>query len=425
MKEISPQQIPYYLKKSNISSALATQFTEFLLQNPLIEEQAIYLINEKNKKIQEVIEELYGVSIKQQKNWKQETQFDGLKIVENVLGQLEETKEWEFKKDEKFHKYKNKQELVKSITIRTNIHYLVIRIEPFISSSSQDKPQQNFRWSFFQATWKKYKWVKEKPLAKNAKELIRNPALSQSFLDYLQKQPFIQEKNPDNSENTWILDSKETHYLISLLGNYPAIYFDKAKESLKQQNTPLDWHLSYKKTDNHYLVFTVFSYNGEDLDVEQERKEIYFLTGIQPAIIYKGKYWMLKNVNLPAVMMQEIIRGISVPIQEWEVFLKELKTQYSLKMQPTEKNFLQQPNEIISWFFWLKLQQKEQLPVFKKNMHPPCFYFLLDFTQHHSNNIGFKIENIESLTASLENSDQCPSVLELFNFAKKIAKKKN
>ena len=72
MKEL-PKPILHALKRAKISPALSTDFSQFLNQYPDSESHTLYLLNDKKQKIEEVVQELYGVPINKQSTWTKET----------------------------------------------------------------------------------------------------------------------------------------------------------------------------------------------------------------------------------------------------------------------------------------------------------------------------------------------------------------
>ena len=119
MKEL-PKPILHALKKAKISPALSTDFSQFLNQYPDSESHTLYLLNDKKQKIEEVVQELYGVPI----------------ILLLMSGNI----------------------------------YTFIRIQPFVDENFK----QQFCWSFNKAKYGKKGWHMEKSIKNIKTDLIHN-----------------------------------------------------------------------------------------------------------------------------------------------------------------------------------------------------------------------------------------------------------
>jgi non-specific serine/threonine protein kinase len=415
------------LKESKISAELASSFSQFLQTNPLLHEQAVYLLQEKKKKIREIVEDLYGVPINKQDNWasKKNLDSDNSKTIEKFVTHLQ--------KSEKFSKGKVKlfQDCKNGLGLN-NEPLAVGRYHPVIKMSLfTDKDlQQKFQWDFRQAKLSKKGWILEKPLEDIENSLLKNPYLTgKAVIDYLKNQPLIKERNfPDSTSlpAQLILDSAETHYFLSILCGYPLLYCNGESPFLRYKNN-VSFQLKFKELRDHKLVYITFSIAGEEnsFDFELYKNKIYVLGGVKQAIIAENHYWQLENSNiLSDAMLQEAIQGVLVAHQEWDVFLEKWKADYDIPIEPdkTSQNISDSFNrkDFKNWFFWLKLKESNEIPTFKENAKIPKFYFSTNFKKFNEDTIGLKVEGFEDHKSCLQSPEKCCSTIKLFRLLKYI-----
>lgn len=440
MNNLSPT-IVQALEKSDISEELAAEFKNFLSQHPMWEMQAIYLLDEKRKKISEIVEDLYGVSIQQQTTWQKEKTQDEIeqKIEELVNKQSSNSS----KKRKSFKNWKQEHGLDIVPFESQNIHN-IIRIEPFTDAEFQQK----FRWQFNQSKYRKKGWGKEKPIQNIQTFLLENnhspggrakfylennhsPGESAKF--YLENNPEIRDRNSakeDNLPNPLILDGEETHYLIHLLFGHHLLFFHSQTETLKQNTSLVNWELKYISLENHRIIYINFHLESKssDFKFEKYRDQTFILGGTRKGILVKNNYWKFKDVCLSANMIREAIRGVLVPETEWNDFFNTWKKIHPhIALKPTKEEDFQPTfsiQKLKGWQFWLQWNQKRTTPIFKKDKKIPKFYFSTKIKKYTTTQTYLEIVDFDPEEHYLENEDDCLQTVRLFKYLKHILKLK-
>ena len=409
------------LAKSKISLDLASAFTKFLEENLLLKQQAIYLLEEKKHSLQEVIKELYGISIAKQSNWsaRVKKELENSQVVEKFVNYLQKSEKFDHQNSKYFQDCKQKQGTNK-LSLNIGSYYCIIRIKPF-----KDKDiQQKFRWCFLQAKYKKKGWSEETPIKDLSQELIKNQYIAGEVIeDYLKNNPIIKKDNfPTNNHlpNVLVLDGEESHYLFCLLYGYSLLYFPDSQKTLLRHSKTLHWKLLYKKVEGYNLVYVSFYYADEQHCFDFHRSNAYLFGGIKQALVIEHNYWELENNLLSDAMMQEAVHGVLVALQEWKSFLQEWKKYYNIsitKDESLENHFINfSVRELKEGFFWLKLRKTNKKPIFHPDAKIPKFYLSTDIKKYNSINIGLQVEDFEDYEWCLQNSQECSSTVKLFQY---------
>ena len=166
MKEL-PKPILQALKRSKLSQALSTDFSQFLNQHPDWKLQTLYLLNDKNQKIEQVIQELLGVPIHKQSTWAKEpikkTELD----LQSVNLNLKNYTQYNAHIRQTFKDWKQENGFFSSFLEFRNT-YVFIRIQPFLDENFK----QQFSWFFNKAKYSKEGWRIEKNIKNITSRLI-------------------------------------------------------------------------------------------------------------------------------------------------------------------------------------------------------------------------------------------------------------
>ena len=168
MKEL-PKPILHALKRAKISPALSTDFSQFLNQYPDSESHTLYLLNDKKQKIEEVVQELYGVPINKQSTWTKETLKKPDSPQSSVIN-FKHPIQSNIHIKQSFKEWKQENGFFSSSSFELGNIYTFIRIQPFVDENFK----QQFCWSFNKAKYGKKGWHMEKSIKNIKTDLIHN-----------------------------------------------------------------------------------------------------------------------------------------------------------------------------------------------------------------------------------------------------------
>ena len=212
MKEL-PKPILHALKKAKISPALSTDFSQFLNQYPDSESHTLYLLNDKKQKIEEVVQELYGVPINKQSTWTKETLKKPDSPQSSVIN-FKHPIQSNIHIKQSFKEWKQENGFFSSSSFELGNIYTFIRIQPFVDENFK----QQFCWSFNKAKYGKKGWHMEKSIKNIKTDLIHNKHKPGKNIEtYLENNPLLMDKNAkfftnstavnESLPNPFVLDS--------------------------------------------------------------------------------------------------------------------------------------------------------------------------------------------------------------------------
>ena len=403
MKEL-PKPILHALKKAKLSPALSTDFSQFLNQNPDWELQTLYLLNDKNQKIEEVVQELYGVPINKQSTWIKEP----LKKSEK----LQQSSEFNFKSPlrrdihtrQSFKEWKQENGFFFSLFELGNT-CTSIRIQPFVDENFK----QQFCWVFNKAKYKKKGWCIEKNIKNIKTALINNKHNpGKNVKTYLENNPLLMDKNakfltdfPTGNQplpNPFVLDSCCSQTLLYLLFGHPLLFFNGSQEPLVLQKYKLKIELNYVVKDGYRVVFSTFHLNkksNSSFDFQKNREHIFFIGKEDKALLVKNAYFPLHPLDLEISQLQAVTQGISVLDEDYNRFLAQWNSEYpELEIKKINESQELIPEftigSLMGWEFWMQLERtKFQTPEFL-----PKFQFSSKMQRSSYHRVGVNVENI-------------------------------
>ncbi len=402
MKEL-PKAIRQALKKAKLSPALSTDFSQFLNQHPDWESQTLYLLNDKNQKIEEVVQELFGVPINKQSTWTKEP----LKKTANI-----QTSELNFKSPSQhnvhvrhsFKEWKQENGFFPSFFESGNT-YIFIRIKPFVDENFK----QQFCWTFSKAKYGKAGWRIERNI-KNINSALANNKHSpgENVKTYLENNPLLMDKSVkflsdfsaarEHIPNPFVLDSCCSQTLLYLLFGHPLLFFNGSQKTLVLQKYRVAVELHYVAKEGYRVVFSTFHLNKKTrftFDFQKNREHIFFIGKEDKALLVKNAYFSLQALDLEVSQLQAVTQGISVLDEDWSRFLKQWKSEYpELEIKKTNESQELIPEftigSLMGWEFWLQLERTtSQKPEFL-----PKFQFSSKMQRNSYHRVGVNVKNV-------------------------------
>lgn len=423
MKEID-NALNKALNKKKISPDLAKDFSIFLEKYSDWKLQTLYLLNDKNQKVEQIIQDLYEVPIAKQATW----------IHKKKTGKVNKSsKDTDLEKKETFHKNRTffvdwKQEHgFNSIVLENKTNYVFVKFKSFINKNFHQK----FLWGFYNSKNGGKKWGKFNLIKDVKKELSSNIyKLGCSVKTYLQNNTLIRKQNDefneeDNIPNPFILDSENSHNLLHLLFGYNFLLFDNFDEKIIRHSRPLTLELKYIKLEGYNVLFCNFNF---ELNAEKnfDRHNSFIIGENDKALITNNNYWQLDS-SLDAEAIREVIKGVFIPESEWEIFYMKFEKIYpKLKIKEANESKENIPifntKEATPYEFWLKT---EATPIFTDKKNTAKFFVYPRAKRVNYSRIGVKVTNFNAENYHITNTKECPKTIHFFNYAKQILKKKD
>ena len=402
MKEL-PKLISQALKRSKLSQDLSADFSQFLTQHPDWELQTLYLLNDKKQKIEEVVQELFGVPIKKQSTWAKEPIKKPELDLENIDFSFKSPLPHNVENKQSFKDWKRENGFFYSL-FECGHSYTFIRIQPFIDEYFR----QQFCWIFNKAKYVKTGWRKERNIKNIKTSLLKyrhNPG--ENVITYLENNPLLTDKNtqisPDTSTanslpNPFVLDSCCTQTLLYMLFGHPLLFFNGSQKPLvlKKQRVKVQMH--YAVLEGYRVIFSAFQLNKKShftFDFQKNREHIFFVGKKDKAIIIKDAYFPLHPLDLEVSQLQAATQGISVLDEDWNRFLKQWKNRYpEIEIKKTDESQELIPEftiaNLMGWEFWLRLEKT----IFPKPQFLPKFQFSSKMQRSSYSRVGVNVENI-------------------------------
>ena len=410
------------IRKSKISTDLASDFSQFLSKNPDRELHALYLLNDKNQKIEQVIQDLYEIPISQQATWKKQK-----KITEKDLFKTKLPKEkplYDKSRNRVLFTDWKREHGFTNINFGLNRIYTFIRFKAFIDKDFQQK----ISWTLSKGRYGKRGWCLEKVI-RNVARYLSNDAtsLGWSVKTYLENN-LSNENDALTIPNPLILNSEDSHNFLHLLFGYPLLFYNTSPKTLIQNSQTMVLKMNYTSLSGYKVVFCDFYLKNSEITNEINYQQINRKGAIvigdyhSEAVIIGHNYWKLQPSTLPAVSIRGALEGIIVPESDWNYFeSKWQKLHPELKLSEINDANAHIPDfslqKLQKWDFWLV---DEVEPIFVNTQEAPKFYISNRFKRASYSRLSVRVENFHNTDYEISNAKNCPRIIEFLEFAKQI-----
>ena len=429
MKEL-PKPILHALKRAKISPALSTDFSQFLNQYPDSESHTLYLLNDKKQKIEEVVQELYGVPINKQSTWTKETLKKPDSPQSSVIN-FKHPIQSNIHIKQSFKEWKQENGFFSSSSFELGNIYTFIRIQPFVDENFK----QQFCWSFNKAKYGKKGWHMEKSIKNIKTDLIHNKHKPGKNIEtYLENNPLLMDKNAkfftnstavnESLPNPFVLDSCCSQTLLYLLFGHPLLFFNGSQEPLVLQKHKVIIKLHYVVKDGYRVVFSTFHLNKKNhysFDFQKNREHIFFIGKEDKALLMKNAYFPLCPLGLEVSQLQAVTQGISVLDEDWNRFLVQWNSEYpELEIKKINESQELIPEftigSLMGWEFWMQLEKTRA----QKTEFLPKFQFSSKMQRNSYHRVGVNVENIVPYNSEELDAHNFKNLEQLFHYTQFI-----
>ena len=399
LDELHP--ISQALEDSFISVDLKREFSVFISQYPDYELQALYLLNDKNISIEEIVSDLYGVKEDEQLNWLKK---DDISLTESSQVLKEETRSspnYTVNDRLLFRDWKQEHGFEVVPLELSDLHTLI-----YVERYTMKNKEEKFLWKFVRARYGKKGWGMKKIISPFNQVLDNNSSPGWIIRTVLEDNPLLcdpktEEYAPSGKiPNPFILDSYNTHCLFFLLIGHPYFFHGELDITIKNTYKTLNFHLVYYKQKFDVLVVGRLAFlhknnRKEFIDVELY-KEISFFEGGPRGLLIRNKYYKLENISLSIPMIKEAFEGVTVPHNDWDDFRTHWKIFYPhISIEKSTEDDI--PTYLLftnkrKWMYWIE-KFKEQKQLFNSEKDIVKIYISQQTNVYNCNRIGIKVDN--------------------------------
>jgi non-specific serine/threonine protein kinase len=419
-------------KSSNISTALGREFAKFLASFEDWEGQALYLLEDKGERIEDIIEDLFDVPLKQQLKWKrpkeklvlEEASYDQFFFPEKSPKKGDDIAPADYYPQFSFKDWKQEHGF-DSIPLEVGDIHTIIRFKQIFTKDKEEK----FIWTFNRARYGIRGWGNEKPIKSISKSLLdnnNNPGwVIKTFLD---ENKLLTDGNHRLRRkalipNPLILSSRDTHSLLFLLLGHPFTFYADGNEPIHNSFKKVEFDINVHVLSNHKILAGIFYHeeNGARLPIITEEfvDRGFLLYGLPKAIIFDSQYYEISKISLPAPMIRDSFQGVLIPNDEWDYFFEswtqwypevELKFMDSKRVDPP--NF--EARNVKSWRYWLT-QPESKVSLFDKDDYITFITLHTETKRFNTNRLAITIDNYDGENSKLKNPSASPKAAKLFH----------
>ncbi|NQU65161.1 MAG: DEAD/DEAH box helicase [SAR324 cluster bacterium] len=420
------------LKRSkNVSQSLSREFIKFLSEFNDWESQARYLLEDKGDSIEEIIEALYDVPIKQQLRWKkpktkpvfEEASFDQFSLPPDATAKGKNIVPADYYPQYSFKDWKQEHGF-DSIPVEVGDIHTIIRFQQVYSKEREEK----FIWMFNRARYGIRGWGNEKPIKSISKSLLdnnNNPGwVIKTFLD--ENRLLTDEYGKINTgteiPNPLILSSRDTHALIFLLLGHPFTFYGTSTLPIHNSFKKVEFDVNVHVLSNHRILAGIFLQEEDGnlfpIITEEFVDKGLILYGLPKSIIFDSSYFEILPTPIPASMIRDSFKGILIPNDEWRNFTEKWQAWYpEKKLEIMDPKKVDPPHfearQVKDWKYWLTMpESKVDLFNSKKDI---THLVLHDETKRfNTNRLAIDIENYNGSDSKLKNPSSTPKAAKLF-----------
>jgi len=418
-------------KSKNVSPSLAREFIRFLSEFDDWESQALYLLEDKGESIEEIIEGLYDVPVKQQTKWKkskakpafEEATFDQFSVPPDLTPTDKNILPADYYPQYSFKDWKQEHGF-DSIPVEVGDIHTIIRFQQVYSKEREEK----FIWMFNRARYGIRGWGNEKPIKSISKSLLdnnNNPGwVIKTFLD--ENKLLTDEKHHlrDGGEipNPLILSSRDTHALLFLLLGHPFTFYGTNIVPIRNSFKKVEFDVNVHILANHRILAGIFFHEegGTRLPIITEEfvDKGLMLYGLPKSIIFDSRYYEILPTPLPAPMIRDSFKGVLIPNDEWDEFKEKWESWYPDKvLNIMDPDKVEPPSfearQVKDWKYWLTMpesivnlfESEEDITIIK--LHDETKRF-------NTNRLAITIENYNGSDSKLKNPSATPKAAKLF-----------
>ncbi|MCG8338931.1 MAG: DEAD/DEAH box helicase [Proteobacteria bacterium] len=430
-KLTSSHPIVKAIKKSkNISAPLAREFVRFLADFEDWEGQAIYLLEDKGEKIENIVEDLFDVPIKDQPKWKkpknkpvlEEATFDQFSIGPEFAKLSKDILPADYYPQFSFKDWKQEHGF-DSIPVEVGDIHTIIRFTQIIAPDSEEK----FLWSFNRARYGIRGWGNEKPIKSISKSLLdnnNNPGwVIKTFLDENKLITDTEhEYNEEEVPNPLVLSSRDTHSLLFLLLGHPFTFYSDNTEPIRNSFKQVEFDINVHILPNHRILAGIFYHYENDNRLPIITDEFVdrglILYGLPKAIIFDSKYYEILPTPIPAPMIKDSFKGVLISNDEWETFHKTWQEWYpEKKLTIMDPKKVDPPNfearAVKNWKYWLTMPEKK-VELFNNEEDKTTIMLHEETKRFNTNRLALNIENYDGENSKLKNPSTAPKAAKLF-----------
>ncbi len=430
-KLTSSHPIVKAIKKSkNISAPLAREFVRFLADFEDWEGQAIYLLEDKGEKIENIVEDLFDVPVKDQPKWKkpknkpvlEEASFDQFSIGPEFAKLSKDILPADYYPQFSFKDWKQEHGF-DSIPVEVGDIHTIIRFTQILAPDSEEK----FLWSFNRARYGIRGWGNEKPIKSISKSLLdnnNNPGwVIKSFLDENKLITNTEhEYNEDEVPNPLVLSSRDTHSLLFLLLGHPFTFYSDNTEPIRNSFKQVEFDINVHILPNHRILAGIFYHYENDNRLPIITDEFVdrglILYGLPKAIIFDSRYYEILPTPIPAPMIKDSFKGVLISNDEWKVFHKTWQEWYpEKKLTIMDPKKVDPPNfearAVKNWKYWLTMPENK-VELFNHKEDKTTIMLHEETKRFNTNRLALTIENYDGENSKLKNPSTAPKAAKLF-----------
>ncbi len=426
------------LKKSrNVSQSLSREFIKFLSEFEDWEGQALYLLNDKGDSIEEIIEALYDVSIKQQLKWKkpktkpvfEEASFDQFSLPPDTPSKGKNILPADYYPQYSFKDWKQEHGF-DSIPVEVGDIHTIIRFQQVYAKDREEK----FIWMFNRARYGIRGWGNEKPIKSISKSLLdnnNNPGwVIKTFLDEnrLLTDEYDNFKTGTEIPNPLILSSRDTHALMFLLLGHPFTFYGSNTGPIHNSFKKVEFDINVHVLSNHRILAGIFlqEEGGNRLPIITEEfvDKGLMLYGLPKSIIFDSGYFEILPTPLPAPMIRDSFKGVLIPNDEWSYFYEQWQAWYpEKKLNVMDPQKVDPPNfearQVKDWKYWLTMPESK-VDLFNSEKDITHLILHDETKRFNTNRLAIDIENYNGSDSKLKNPSSTPKAAKLFQVIESV-----
>jgi non-specific serine/threonine protein kinase len=389
------------------------------------------LLEDKGEKIENIIEDLYDVPVRDQPKWKkhknkpvlEEATYDQFSISPEFAKLSKDILPADYYPQFSFKDWKQEHGF-DSIPVEVGDIHTIIRFRLIIGPEGEEK----FLWSFNRARYGIRGWGNEKPIKSVSKSLLdnnNNPGwVIKTFLDENRLLTDDDHKFPveDEIPNPLILSSRDTHSLLFLLLGHPFTYYSDTTEPIRNSFKQVEFDLNVHILPNHRILAGIFYHYENDNRLPIITDEFVdrglILYGLPKAIIFDSKYYEILPTPIPAPMIKDSFKGVLISNDEWDDFYKKWQKWYPEKeltfMDPKKvdpPNF--EARAVKNWKYWLIMPEK-RVELFEREEDKTIVRLHQETKRFNTNRLAITIENYDGENSKLKNPTASPKASKLF-----------
>ncbi len=418
-------------RAKNISSQLIREFTKFISDFEDWESQALYLLEDKGEKIEDIIEDLFDVPVKEQAKWKkpkakpvlEEATFDQFSVSPELAKIGKDILPADYYPQFSFKDWKQEHGF-DSIPVEVGDIHTIIRFRQELSPEREEK----FLWTFNRARYGIRGWGNEKPIKSISKSLLdnnNNPGwVIRTFLD---ENKLLHCKNHrlrrgEEIPNPLILSSRDSHSLLFLLLGHPFTFYGDNTKPVRNSFKKVEFDINVYELPNHRILAGIFYHyeNNSRLPIITDEfvDKGFILYGLPKSIIFDSKYYEILPTPIPAPMIKDSFKGVLIPNDEWESFSEKWESWFpNMHLNILDPKKVDPPNfearDVKGWKYWLTMPETK-VDLFNKKDDISYIRLHKETKRFNTNRLAITIENYDGENSKLKNPETAPKAAKLF-----------